>query len=158
AMSTTRPSGPTRSRSKATPMQSGTSADALHRGVAGAQQAGDRRAMSLASALGRLVLRNPILPILIVALPSFALFVPFYATPGNLANLLLASSILLLLATGGALVMITGNIDLSVEGILAFTSMTAAWLMVPAEAGGSGLLLSPWLAIVVSIAIGIGIG
>jgi ribose/xylose/arabinose/galactoside ABC-type transport system permease subunit len=103
------------------------------------------------------MLRNPILPILLVALPSFALFVPYYATPGNIANLLLASSILLLLATGGAIVMITGNIDLSVEGILAFTSMVAAWLMVAAPSG-AGLELSPWLVIPFSILLGIGIG
>lgn len=122
------------------------------------QPAGMRAPTRLPAALVRLMLRNPILPILIIALPSFALFVPFYATPGNFANLLLASSILLLLSTGGALVMITGNIDLSVEGILAFTAMTAAWLMVPASAGGSGLLLTPWLAIAASIGLGIAIG
>src|SRR3569623_2141019 len=106
------------------------------------------------SMLIRITLRNPILPILIVALPSFALFVPYYATLGNIANLLLASSILLLLATGGSLVMITGNIDLSVEGTLAFTSMTAAWLMVPAASGGADLMLAPVLAILISIALG----
>jgi ribose/xylose/arabinose/galactoside ABC-type transport system permease subunit len=133
-------------------------ADTPNHGAIGIQLAGGGSATRLPSALVRLMLRNPILPILIVALPSFALFVPFYATLGNLANLLLASSILLLLASGGALVMITGNIDLSVEGTLAFTSMTAAWLMVPVEAGGSGLLLAPWLAILVGVGIGIGIG
>src|SRR5262249_25768581 len=67
------------------------------------------------------------------------------------------SSILLLLTTGGALVMISGNIDLSVEGTLALTSMMAAWLMVGAPAG-SGLELSPFLVIPISIGLGIGIG
>jgi ribose/xylose/arabinose/galactoside ABC-type transport system permease subunit len=139
-------------------MRGDTGADAPTSKQAGSSFAGGPPAYSLPSALVRLMLRNPILPILIVALPSFALFVPFYATLGNFANLLLASSILLLLASGGALVMITGNIDLSVEGTLAFTSMIAAWLMVPAEAGGSGLLMAPWLAILVSIGIGLAIG
>lgn len=84
---------------------------------------------------GRLMLRNPILPILLIVLPLFAIFVPFYATGGNFRNLLLASSILLLLSVGGAIVLISGNIDLSVEGTLAFTTMVGAWLMVAPPAG-----------------------
>ena len=124
---------------------------------AGNRHAGMRAAARLPSLVARVMLRNPILPILLVALPAFALFVPFYATPGNLANLLLASSILLLLTTGGALVMITGNIDLSVEGTLAFTSMAAAWLMVAAPPG-SGLELSPFVVIPITIGLGVAIG
>jgi len=126
-------------------------------GIAGNALAATDAGRSLPARLARVMLRNPILPILLVALPAFAIFVPFYATPGNVANLLLASSILLLLTTGGALVMITGNIDLSVEGTLAFTSMTAAWLMVDTP-GGSGLVLSPFLVIPASIALGVAIG
>lgn len=105
----------------------------------------------------RAMLRNPILPILLVALPVFALTVPFYATVANFQNLALASSILLLLAAGGAVVMISGNIDLSVEGTLVFTCMVAAWLM-SEKFGGSGLLLHPALVIPLSITLGAGIG
>ncbi len=75
------------------------------------------------------MLLNPILPILMVALPLFAIFVPFYASATNANNLLLASSILLLLSCGGALAMMTGNIDLSVEGTMTFTCMLMALLM-----------------------------
>jgi ribose/xylose/arabinose/galactoside ABC-type transport system permease subunit len=111
----------------------------------------------LLAPLGRAMLRNPILPILLVAIPIFALFVPYYATWGNARNLALASSILLLLACGGAVVMISGNMDLSVEGTLAFTAMMAAWLMTEKQ-GGSGLLLSPYLVIPFSIALGALVG
>jgi ribose/xylose/arabinose/galactoside ABC-type transport system permease subunit len=97
-----------------------------------------------AAEIGRAMLRNPILPILLIALPLFAAFVPYYATLANLKNLLLASSILLLLSSGGALAMITGNIDLSVEGTLAFTCMVAAWLMVPAPVGLGTELPTLW--------------
>jgi ribose transport system permease protein len=111
----------------------------------------------LLAGLGRAMLRNPILPILLVALPLFAVSVPFYATVANLQNLALASSILLLLAAGGAVVMMSGNIDLSVEGTLLFTCMVAAWLMTEKH-GGSGLLLHPLLVIPLSVALGAGIG
>jgi ribose/xylose/arabinose/galactoside ABC-type transport system permease subunit len=111
----------------------------------------------LLASLGKVLLLNPILPILAVALPIFAIFVPFYATIANLQSLMLASSILLLLSFGGALAMITGNIDLSVEGTLCFSCMLTAWIMVPAPVG-SGLELPALLAIPFGIAIGALIG
>ncbi|MDQ0473590.1 ABC transporter permease [Labrys wisconsinensis] len=114
-------------------------------------------AKGIVATVGKIILLNPILPILAVALPLFAAFVPFYATTTNLQNLLLASSILLLLSCGGALAMITGNIDLSVEGTLCFSSMFIAWLMMPAPVG-AGVELSPLLCIPLGIAIGVGIG
>ena len=132
-------------------------ADASPPGAGRAEARGGAPAAHLLVALGRAMLRNPILPILLVAIPLFAIFVPYYATWGNARNLALASSILLLLASGGAIVMISGNIDLSVEGTLAFTAMVAAWLMTEKQ-GGSGLLLSPFLVIPLSIALGALIG
>ncbi|WP_119391113.1 ABC transporter permease [Taklimakanibacter lacteus] len=113
--------------------------------------------MRIAASVGKTLLLNPILPILVVALPLFAAFVPYYATLANLQNLLLASSILLLLSCGGALAMITGNIDLSVEGTLCFSCMVIAWLMMPSPPG-SGLELSPFITIPLGILIGVGIG
>ena len=68
---------------------------------------------------------------------------PFYATVPNLTNLMLASSVLLLLSIGGALTMISGNIDLSVEGTLAFTSMVAGMADGRPAPPGSGLELNP---------------
>jgi ribose/xylose/arabinose/galactoside ABC-type transport system permease subunit len=111
----------------------------------------------LAASAGKAMLRNPILPILFVALPLFSIFVPFYATLANLTNLLLAASVLLLLSIGGALTMISGNIDLSVEGTLAFTTMVAAWLMAAAP-DGIGLELNPLLTILISVGLGVAIG
>jgi ribose/xylose/arabinose/galactoside ABC-type transport system permease subunit len=125
--------------------------------VSGQSNSGGAPLARLPAQIGRAMLRNPILPILVVALPLFGLFVPFYATVANFQNLALASSILLLLAAGGAVVMISGNIDLSVEGTLVFTCMVAAWLMTEKH-GGSGLLLHPALVIPLSIALGAGIG
>jgi len=107
--------------------------------------------------IGKTVLLNPILPILAIALPLFAALVPFYATTMNLQNLLLSSSILLLLSYGSAIAMITGNIDLSVEGTLSFSSMVIAWLMMPAPIG-AGIELSPLACIPLGIALGVGIG
>ncbi len=119
-----------------------------------------RRSHGILSGLGaaaRVILRNPVLPLLIVALPAFALFVPGYATPQNVSNLALSSAVLLLLVGGGAFVLISGNFDLSTEGTLAFTAVVGGWLMTT-QAPGSGWGLAPPLTIAVMIAIGVLIG
>ena len=104
--------------------------------------------------LAKAMLRNPIL---LVAMLLFAIFVPIHATLPNLKNLALASSILLLLSIGGALVMMSGNIDQSVKGTLAFTCMVAAWLMTT-QSGGSGWEVPAIAAIAISVALGALIG
>src|SRR5215471_2952903 len=48
--------------------------------------------------------------------------------------------------------------DLSLEGTYGLAPTVAAWLMVPALAFGSGTMLSPYLAIVVLLAVGAAIG
>jgi ribose/xylose/arabinose/galactoside ABC-type transport system permease subunit len=105
----------------------------------------------------RIVLRNPILPLLLIALPAFALLVPDYASTQNLSNLALQSSVLLVLVGGGSLVVISGNFDLSTEGTLAFTAVTAGSLMVM-ESPGAGIGLSPVLVLPGSIVVGALIG
>jgi ribose/xylose/arabinose/galactoside ABC-type transport system permease subunit len=104
-----------------------------------------------------IILRNPVLPILFIALPAFAVFVPDYATTGNLQNLLLQSAVLALLVAGGATVVISGNFDLSVEGTLAFSATVAAWLMYD-KSPGSGFGLNGTLAVLVTVLVGIAVG
>jgi simple sugar transport system permease protein len=48
--------------------------------------------------------------------------------------------------------------DLSLEGTYGLAPTAAAWLMVPALAFGSGAMLSPYLAIVILLAVGAAIG
>lgn len=93
------------------------------------------------------------LPLLIVALSAFVVFVPFFATTRNLEDLGLESAVLLILAGGGSIVLITGNFDLSSEGTLAFTAVLAGWLMVNASPGG-GFGLSPFLVLPLTIMVG----
>lgn len=67
--------------------------------------------------------------VLLVVFISASLAVPKFLTPGNLSNLILQSSILLLLSFGMSLVLMTGNIDLSVGGILSMTGVVMASLL-----------------------------
>ncbi|CAH0342176.1 ABC transporter permease [Rhizobium sp. CECT 9324] len=75
-----------------------------------------------------------------------------FATPGNLANIFNDTSILIILALGQMVVILTKSIDLSVAANLAFTGMAVAML----DASYPGLPLA--LLIVVAIGIGAMLG
>ncbi len=75
-----------------------------------------------------------------------------FATPGNLANIFNDTSILIILALGQMVVILTKSIDLSVAAILAFTGMAVAML----DSSYPGLPLA--LLIVVAIGIGAMLG
>jgi len=69
---------------------------------------------------------------LFLCLVLFAAFVPYtpgFVSPANLANLILGSLPLLVLATGQTLVLIVGGIDLSVAGIIGLSSVIGALVM-----------------------------
>jgi ribose/xylose/arabinose/galactoside ABC-type transport system permease subunit len=104
-----------------------------------------------------LFLRNPIGPLLVVALICFCVFVPFFATISDAQNMALETPVLLLLAGGGAVVLISGNFDLSSEGTLEFTSVLAAWLMVKSAPGGP-FGLSPFIVLPLMVLVGCLIG
>ena len=104
--------------------------------------------------VGKVLILNPVLPLLIVVLPLCGLFVQHFATTSNLKNLLVQSAVLLVLVTGGSVVVITGNFDLSSVGTALFTGDVAAWLMAPSY----GIRLNPVLVILASVLIGMGIG
>ena len=59
---------------------------------------------------------------------------------------------------GESLILMIGGMDLSLEGTYGLAPMVAAWLMVPIAAYGSGLRLSPLLAIAVLLAVGAAVG
>src|SRR6202035_2315647 len=59
---------------------------------------------------------------------------------------------------GESLILLIGGMDLSLEGTYGLAPTVAAWLMVPALEYGSGAMLSPYLAIVILLAVGAAIG
>lgn len=71
--------------------------------------------------------------------------------PVNITNLILQNSYILILATGMLLVIITGNIDLSVGSIVAFVGAVAATLMVTYQ-------MNFILVIIISLIVGAAIG
>lgn len=107
---------------------------------------------------GGKVQRNPLSYLTFMVLDNFVwvlvavLLVVAYVTtpnffrPSNLVNLLNQSTVLALLALAETICLISGYFDLSIESILIFTAVFAAWLVAPHPAA-SGLEVDPLLGI-----------
>lgn len=81
--------------------------------------------------------------VLSVATPSFA-------SGNNLANLLRQGSMIAIMAVGQTFVIITGGIDLSVGAVVGFATVVVAMMI------NAGFPI--WLAILVTLLVGVGIG
>ncbi len=64
-------------------------------------------------------------------------------------NVLVTSAVLGVVVVAESIILISGYFDLSLESIVGFCPMLAAWLIVPQAAGGLGVQLSPALGILV---------
>jgi simple sugar transport system permease protein len=106
------------------------------------------------------VLDNLIWLILIGVIVFFATQTDKFLTPINLRNILVAASVLGVLVVGQTFVLITGNFDLSSESTLGLAALVGLFLIVPAGSPtwGSGQEISPYLAVVIILAMGAVIG
>ena len=116
----------------------------------------------LLRAMGRLSRINlgrvALLPALAVLLVVGSFANEAFLMPANLLTILQQSSILALLVLAESLVLITGKFDLSLESTVGLAPMVGGWLVTTAAIGGSGLMVNPYLAIAVTLLIGVLIG
>jgi ribose transport system permease protein len=104
------------------------------------------------------VLDNLVWFMLLVVLAVFSIFIPNYFQPSIFANIIEASSVLGVMSIGLSLVILTGQMDLSVESVAALSAMGVGILFCSAGIG-YGLQLTPaWLAVPVSLVVAAGIG
>lgn len=85
----------------------------------------------------------------------FTVFGTNYFSLKNLQNILLASTTVLLLATGQTFVIITGGIDLSVGFMVGFSSVICAKVMVELEAAGLSQALAISSGILAALLLGL---
>lgn len=102
--------------------------------------------------------------VLLLVFGFFSLRTNNFLTPTNMINILLHASVLGILTIGQAIVLLSGNFDLSAEGTISLLTVLAAWLMLPyremtlAQAGGVGWELSPFIVIPIMLVLGAIIG
>jgi ribose/xylose/arabinose/galactoside ABC-type transport system permease subunit len=104
------------------------------------------------------LLDNLIWLLVLVALIAFSLLSEKFFTPFNLLSIIPRVAAIGLLVIGQSFTMITANFDLSSESALGLTAMVAGLLIASPEFGGLGLMLPPWLAIIVMLLVGLLIG
>ena len=99
-----------------------------------------------------------LLPVLILLIVVGTVTSPAFLTVSNFAGIGQQSAALGVVVVGESLILMIGGMDLSLESTYGLAPMVAAWLIVPVAAYGEGTDLSPYLGIVVLIAVGAAIG
>lgn len=91
--------------------------------------------------------------ILVVILVAFSLTIEQFFQLGIFLNILQHATFVGLISIGLAFCIIAGHMDLSVESVMAFAAMLAAWLAA-SRGSASGLELAPWLTFLVVMGFG----
>ena len=97
-------------------------------------------------ALLAFALDNLVWLILLVALACFAIFIPKFFQIGILLNIIEQSTFVGIIAVGLSLTLIAGQMDLSIESVMALAAMLVALTFGTGGAGGGLALDPPWLA------------
>jgi simple sugar transport system permease protein len=99
-----------------------------------------------------------LLPVLVILLVVGSVVSPVFLTVSNIAGIGQQVSALGVVVVGESLILMIGGMDLSLESTYGLAPMVAAWLILPIHSFGSGAQLSPYLGIVVLIAVGAAVG
>jgi simple sugar transport system permease protein len=105
-----------------------------------------------------LIREASLIPVLIVLVVVGTVVNSAFLTVSNFSGIGQQVSALGVTVVGESLILLIGGMDLSLEGTYGLAPTVAAWLMVPTLAYGSGAMLSPYLAIVILLAVGAAIG
>ena len=99
-----------------------------------------------------------LLPVLALLIVVGSVVSPAFFTVSNFAGIGEQSSALGVVVVGESLILLIGGMDLSLESTFGLAPMIAAWLIVPVAAYGAGTDLSPYLGILVLLAVGAVVG
>ena len=81
-----------------------------------------------------------------------------FLTVANITGIGQQISALGVVVVGESLILLIGGMDLSLEATYGLAPMVAAWLIVPAAAFGQGIMLNPYLGLLIALAVGVAVG
>jgi simple sugar transport system permease protein len=116
------------------------------------------RRRSMSSAAVNWIREAALVPVLGVLIIVGAVLNSHFLTVSNLTGIGQQVSALGVVVVGESLILLIGGMDLSLESTYGLAPMLAAWLIVPVAAAGNGMLLSPYLGILILLAVGAAIG
>jgi simple sugar transport system permease protein len=99
-----------------------------------------------------------LLPVIVVMMVIGATTSSAFMTVANLAGVGQQISALGVVVVGESLILLIGGMDLSLESTFGLAPMIAAWLIVPVSGFGQGMMLNPYLGILVLLAVGAAVG
>ena len=99
-----------------------------------------------------------LLPVLAVLIVAGALLNSHFLTVSNITGIGQQVSALGVVVVGESLILLTGGMDLSLEATFGLAPMVAAWLIVPIASFGNGMMLNPYLGILILLAVGVTVG
>jgi simple sugar transport system permease protein len=105
-----------------------------------------------------LIREAALLPVLALLIIVGTLLKSEFLTVSNFSGIGQQISALGVIVVGESLILLIGGMDLSLESTYGLAPMVAAWLIVPVAAFGNGTDLSPYLGIVILLAVGAAVG
>ncbi len=99
-----------------------------------------------------------LIPALVILLIVGSLVSSAFLTVSNLSGVGQQISALGVVVVGESLILMIGGMDLSLESTYGLAPMLAAWLILPVSSFGDGLMLNPYLGILVLLVAGAVIG
>ena len=122
----------------------------------------ERRPQSTAAGIARRLLGGTrqvaLLPVIGVLIIIGTVINPNFLALNNFTEIGQFSSSLGVVVVGESLVLLTGGLDLSLESTYGLAPMVAAWTILSRNLFGAGLELSPYLALLVLLAVGAAVG
>jgi simple sugar transport system permease protein len=99
-----------------------------------------------------------LVPVLAVLIVVGAVLNSHFLTVSNITGIGQQISALGVVVVGESLILLIGGMDLSLEATYGLAPMLVAWLLVPAGSFGNGMMLNPYLGIVLLLAVGAAVG
>jgi simple sugar transport system permease protein len=99
-----------------------------------------------------------LLPVLAVLIVVGAILNSHFLTVSNITGIGQQISALGVVVVGESLILLIGGMDLSLESTYGLAPMLAAWLIVPAASFGEGVMLNPYLGLLILLAVGAAVG
>jgi simple sugar transport system permease protein len=144
-------------RGAAWTQERGTS-DEGRRRLESAPEASESRSRSRSAAAISWFREAALLPVLVVLVIVGALLNSHFLTVSNLTGIGQQVSALGVVVVGESLILLIGGMDLSLEATYGLAPMVAAWLIVPVAAFGNGMMLNPYIGILIALAVGVAVG
>jgi simple sugar transport system permease protein len=99
-----------------------------------------------------------LVPVIVLLMIGGAFVNPVFFTSSNLIDVAQGGAALGLVVVAESLILLTGKFDISLQGTFGLAPLLGAWLIAPKASEGLGTEWSPWIGLLVVLAVGLAVG